>query len=204
MGVSTITSSLTINPDWISSIPESFRNISFEDCKDIPKKLVEDALHFMQKDLSLFFYGKWGSGKTTLAFALMHWYMQQGSKIQYGSLWPAYITGKSFYSKLLQASKSFEGDSYEIEKWSTKPDLIFIDDIDKISATEHFKMQLFEIINNRMINNFQTLITSNLQPDDMSEIFDGALVSRMNDQTKWKCIKFPPKDLRKLKVLEYT
>ena len=119
-----------------------------------------------------------------------------------GYFWPNYVTGKELDSRLLKAVKSDNGDSWEIEKWSIS-NLLFIDDIDKVTATDRFKFQLFEIINYRMINNLPSIITSNLQPDEMSQIFDGALVSRIGDQTKWKCMRFPSKDLRKIKVLEY-
>lgn len=188
--------------NWLKCIPEFFRNISLESCLDIPPNLVADALKFITANppFSLFFYGKWGAGKTTLAFALIRHLMQ--TLATRGYFWPNYITGKELDSRFLKATKSDGGDSWEIEKWSIS-NLLFIDDIDKVTATDRFKFQLFEIINYRMINNLPSIITSNLQPDEMSQIFDGALVSRIGDQTKWKCLRFPPKDLRKIKVLEY-
>lgn len=185
---------------WLSTIPENFRGVSFESCSDLNPKLVKFAQDCIDKKLSLYFYGDWGSGKTTLSFALIRYLMQTVAKKRY--FFPNYITGKDLDSRLLKAIKSDCGDRAEIERW-TDVNLLFIDDLDKVTATERFKMQLFELINNRMSRNLQTIITTNCSPQEISELIDGALASRFGDESKWQVIQFPKKDLRKTKVNKF-
>ncbi len=185
---------------WISVIPENFKNVSLESCKDLNPKMVEFCKDALKKGNSLYFYGEWGCGKTTLSFALIRYLMQTRARKRY--FWPNYITGKDLDSRLLQAIKSDYGDKGEVEKWATV-DLLFIDDLDKVTATERFKMQLFELINLRMSNNLQTIITTNCSPQDISQLIDGALASRFGDESKWQVIEFPKKDLRKTNIKKF-
>jgi len=149
---------------------------------------------------SLYLYGVWGSGKTTFAFALIRELMRWMPIQNY--FWPNYMFSRDLDNALLRAVKSDDGDTYEIEKW-IESDLLFIDDVDKVTATERFKMQLFDIVNKRMMKSRPTIITSNARPNDLSQIIDGALVSRMADDSKWKLIQFPNRDLRKTKVMTF-
>jgi DNA replication protein DnaC len=151
---------------------------------------------------SLYLYGVWGSGKTTFAFALIYCIMKNLKKGFY--FWPRYFSGKQLGNKMLEAMKSQEGDEWQLNDFSTM-DLLFIDDIDKAQTTDRFKSQLFEVINNRYVNNLPTIITSNLEAENeqLSSVFDGSVISRMSDTKKWQAIGFPKKDLRKMIPLEF-
>ena len=79
-------------------------------------------------------------------------------------------------------------------------DLLFIDDLDKVTGTERFKNQIFHIIDSRKIHNRPTIITCNLEPSELPTILDGSVVSRMSDESRWSILKFPPEDIRKKKL----
>lgn len=201
-----MTASLNSNPyavlfhRWLEVVPFQYKGIDLSTCTEIKSELIEYAKKALKSGLSLYFYGEWGCGKTTLAYALVRHMLEDKIRTQY--FWPRYFSAKEFDSLLLKGSKSEEGDSFILSEMSTH-DLLFIDDIDKINPSERFKNQLFEIINARIINGKQTIITSNCAPTDISQIIDGAVSSRISDKSKWTVIKFPNGDLRKLNTITF-
>lgn len=187
---------------WLSVIPEDYRKITLTECKQLPAKLLDFGEEWANSypPKSLYLYGDYGSGKTTFAFALIRQLIRKINGCGY--FWPNYLTGRQLDSALLKAVKTDGGDEWELEKYSTS-ELLFVDDIDKVSATERFKLQLFEIINRRLINNKPTIITSNFEPRELGNLIDGAVVSRMGDIRKWQLVNFPKKDLRRLNTLSF-
>ncbi len=180
---------------WASSIPEEYRNIRLEDCKELPQKLVAFGEEWVRKVpfKSLYLYGQYGCGKTTFAFALIRKLLEKIKGCGY--FWPSYLSARQLDTRLLKASKREDTDQEEIERLIAL-DLLFIDDIDKISASERFKLQFFEIIDGRLKNKKPTIITSNCMPTELGNLLDGAVISRIGNTAKWDMIKFPLKDLR--------
>ncbi len=180
---------------WASSIPEEYRNIRLEDCKELPPKLMAFGEEWASKMplKSLYLYGQYGCGKTTFAFALIRKLFEKIRGRAY--FWPCYLSARQLDTRLLKASKQEDTDQEEIERLS-EVDLLLIDDIDKVSASERFKLQLFEIIDGRLKNKKPTIITSNCMPTELGNLLDGAVISRIGNPAKWDMIKFPLKDLR--------
>lgn len=185
---------------WINLLPEEYKDITFSSCRDIKPELIEYTKKALDSSVSLYFYGKWGCGKTTLAFALIRYVLEKKLKDQY--FWPRYFSAKEFDCLLLAGSRSDQGDGYILNEMSTH-DMLFIDDIDKISPSERFKNQLFEVINVRNIKCKPTIITSNCAPSEISQIIDGAVASRLGDKSKWSVISFPNTDLRKIQEIKF-
>lgn len=204
--------------DWIRCVPDEYRNVTLDSCVDLKTSIIELGKNWAnQRPLkSLYIYGDWGSGKTTFVYAILR-YLQDihfertpsqivspyTGELERNFISPIYVkhlTGKDLDAKLLKASRYEDGDEYEIQNFSDCQ-ILFIDDIDKVSGSQRLKLQIFEIINRRKITNKPTIITSNLAPSELTETFDGSVVSRMNDETKWMILKFPNGDLRKKKVM---
>ncbi len=164
-------------------------------CQSLPKTLVDDGFKYASSFplKSLYLYGIYGSGKTTFAYAVITQVMINLQRKGY--FWPMWVSAKSFDNQLLQAIKADGGDEWIMEKYS-ETDLLYIDDIDKISPTARCASQLFEIINRRMDNNLPTIITSNCDVSDFGKLFDGSLSSRMRDVRYWDIMWFPDRDLR--------
>lgn len=182
---------------WLDCVPPLYSPYTLKNCLDLPSDArsfgSEWALTFPNK--SLFLWGAYGSGKTTFAFALIRELIRNHCPTRY--LWANHMTGRQMDSKLLKALKE-EGDEWEIKRYSQE-DVLFIDDIDKISPTDRFKSQFFEIINSRLINNKCTIITSNCKLSELGTLFDGSVLSRMKDTQRWQIIQFPDRDLRQVK-----
>lgn len=168
-----------------------YAEYTLDKCVAIPKVLKDHAVECIASKVSIYLHGTWGSGKTTFAFSLLN-DMMKGSSFGF---WPRFTSARELDNALLKAVKSEEGDSYELSKW-IECDLLFIDDIDKVKPTERFKHQVFEIINQRYVAKKLTVITSNKEPRELSEVFDGSVVSRICDKNVWKIISLPKKDLR--------
>jgi hypothetical protein len=187
---------------WLSVIPLEYRDISLQKCDKLPPKLLEYGENWFKSFplKSLYLFGEYGSGKTTFSFAVIRALMELWARKVY--IWPRYFTGRELDSRLLQASKHESGDEWEISSLA-QCDLLFIDDIDKVGATDRFKLQLFEIVNRRSISHRPTIITSNCEPIQLTGLLDGAVVSRIGDPSKWQIIQFPNTDLRKFNQLTF-
>ena len=107
-------------------------------------------------------------------------------------LWPRYFTSPELDGRLLKASKSDEGDEYEIKNISSQ-DILFIDDLGRETKSDRLKRQYFEILNYRYTNQLPTILTSNYDLDQLGEILDGSISSRIQE---WKVLKFKSRDLR--------
>ncbi len=176
---------------FLKRLHPSYQDVSLDNCKLLPQRLVDWGRLWAKKHplQSLFFLGTYGSGKTWFAHALIR---EVFKNIQ-GFWWPRIYTAPELDSKLLKASKSESGDS-EIIRMIADEDLLMIDDFGRESKSERLKRQYFEIFNKRYINQKPTIITSNFNYEELSDLLDGAVVSRMQS---WKMLQFPKKDLRR-------
>ena len=187
--------------DWLNAIPEEFRDASFESSLFPPRTQfgLNWAKAFPLK--SMFIFGGYGTGKTTFAFsAIREAFVHVNQRFYF---WPRYVTGRQLSTRLLKASKAFDGnDEWEIETWS-EVDLLFIDEIEKVEAHERFRSQFFEIFNRRHAAKKPTIVTSNCEPKALGTILDPAIISRMSDKTKWEMKSFGEIDLRMTKKEAY-
>lgn len=181
----------------MNSIPSEFRNVYIADCDELPHELTPFSLDWVksQSKKSLYISGVYGAGKTTYVFALINTLLKHLGSSTY--FWPTYFSAKKLDHVLLQALRHLDGDEYVLEDLSTR-DLLFVDDIDKINVTERNKAQICEIINRRYMYDRPTIFTSNHERSELTELFDGSVISRMRDLRKWYSIQFPDKDIRKI------
>jgi DNA replication protein DnaC len=185
---------------WLELLPQQYKKMELKDLKQVPEKLILRGVEWPKDDqlMSMYLFGPWGSGKTSFAISLIRHAMETLN--QKGYFWPKMFTALELDKKLLAASRDTEIGDYQMIKDIAEEDLLFIDDLDKINPSDRFKSQFFEIINQRYMKNLPTIITSNVMPSDLAQLLDGSIVSRMSDADKWRIIKFPDRDLRKLKI----
>lgn len=150
---------------------------------EIAKKYAEDWEKFKEEGTGLIFIGKYGTGKTHLAFAIANYLLNKGVPVVYETLINLMERLKSGYDK------ENDIDYYEIIKLYCECDLLIIDDLGKEKLSEWVLEKLFQIINTRYENMLPILITSNYNEKDMikrlSSGNDGiaaeSLVSRLNE-----------------------
>lgn len=190
-------SSLSLTPDekgfFGHAAPEMYRHASIDSLALPLVGLTDFARSWAQQTpfSSIFMTGTYGSGKTYFAFALIREAFRVMRKKGY--FWPKYYSSTALDAKLRKASMHEDGDEYTLREIGEE-DLLFIDDLGKETRSDRLKRQYFEIINYRYSKKLPTIVTSNYTLDQLSEIIDGSISSRMQE---WMFLKFPNIDMRK-------
>lgn len=153
---------------------------------DIKENIPARYINEMDKNLiqimrisenSLFITGDCGSGKTSLAFGILHYHLLRGNKAKYIS-YPEYL-------HKLKHLKS-EGDTTlhsEIMNISDHEGLLILDDVWADPPSDLDTETLYLIINSRYLHNRLTIIISNM---DLEQIAyrDCRLASRIQSMCK--------------------
>lgn len=150
---------------------------------EIAKKYAEDWEKFKEEGTGLIFIGKFGTGKTHLAFAIANYLLNKGVPVVYETL----------INLMEQVKFGYEKDAdigyYEIIRLYCECDLLIIDDLGKEKLSDWVLEKLFQIINTRYENMLPILITTNYNEKEiikrLSYNNDGiaaeSLVSRLNE-----------------------
>lgn len=142
------------------------------------------------KRQSYFIHGDVGTGKTHLAVALIRGYFEQrpvkevheadGRKIRYRPAVPRIV---SVPDLLMEIRQVFSGQSQKTEGGIIRDygeyRLLFLDDIGVEKATEWALQTLYTIIDRRYRDMRQTVITSNLNLNDLAAKVGDRIVSRI-------------------------
>lgn len=150
---------------------------------EIAKKYTENWEKFKEEGTGLIFIGKFGTGKTHLAFAIANELLNKGIPVVFETLINLMEKIKLGYEK--DADLGY----YEIIKLYCECDLLIIDDLGKEKLSEWVLEKLFQIINTRYENMLPILITTNYNEKQiikrLSYNNDGiaaeSLVSRLNE-----------------------
>jgi len=125
---------------------------------------------------SLFLTGHTGVGKTHLAIGLL---------IDYGHNEPNYYQFISVPKLILELHNDIKEDknyTARIKYLETVKTLV-LDDIGAEKTSEYVRSVLYELINSRLVDNKQTIITSNLSLQAIGEKIDERLASRISSYT---------------------
>jgi len=172
-----------------SVAPSAYANVSLENCDKQPLEYIEWARNWAIEPTSVFLCGGYGTGKTHFAFAMIREVFRACPR----KIWPRYFTSPTLDSRLLKAVKSEDGDEFALRD-AAEQDLLFIDDLGRETKSERLKRQYFEILNYRHVHHLPTILTSNFNLDQLGEVIDGAIASRIQE---WQTIEFTGRDLRK-------
>lgn len=150
---------------------------------EIARKYAEDWDKFKEDGTGLIFIGKFGTGKTHLAFAIANYLLNNGVPVIFETL-------INLMEKLkLSYGRTESLDYYDIIKLYCECDLLIIDDLGKEKLSEWVLEKLFQIINSRYENMLPIIITTNYNEEQiinrLSSNNDGvaakSLVSRLNE-----------------------
>ena len=176
----------------------SFENFSldyYED-KETVTAAKETAMDFCKNfdniSYNLFFYGQTGLGKTFLSSIIAKNLLDSGKTVIYE-----------------RATKMFSlYDDYKFKDYSLKSeveklydcDLLVIDDLGSEFITKNGVSFLFDLVNDRLINNKKIIINTNLEISQFSENYTVRLTSRIYE--KFKIFGFKGEDIRIKKLLK--
>lgn len=158
---------------------------------EIKENLIFFADNFEQsKKQNLIFIGKTGVGKSFLAKSLAKTVISNG----FTALFCTMFAINNHFLKI--HTSNINSRQLEFERY-TKPDLLIIDDLGTEPMLKNVtKEYLLLLLNDRVINNKKTIITTNLMPDDIIDRYEERIFSRLFDKSRSVCIKFEGKDLR--------
>lgn len=186
----------------------------------VAKAYIEDVLTFVNRGVGLFLYSVpnqlnkmgTGTGKTTVATAIGNSYLreriiqQATGEEQIGFQPTVFIRMAEFQNTY---NNQYKGTFEEKEKATTKfnrmvtrfkhAELLILDDISLRSATENFTNLLYELLDDRYINEKPVIFTSNFPLEKIGEILSPQIQSRIDGMTEQ--IAFKGADKRKGGIL---
>jgi len=146
---------------------------------------VEKSLSAVLDGLSLFLTGSVGTGKTHLAVALMmEWgkkfIVQDDSLIPYGKKpYPLFLSSSEFFLQLKDTFGDSKVSEQDIIQQYDRSPLLVIDDIGSEKISDWSRQMFYVLIDRRYRNQKQTIITSNLNLKQISELIDDRISSRI-------------------------
>lgn len=165
-----------------------------EDCYTEMKKVynacVSYASDFGHSSPSLLFYGRTGLGKTHLSLAIAREAIQKGNEVIYDSV----------INLLQQVEKEHFGREHaEIDTLSLllQADLLILDDLGAEFDTPFYTSTIYNIINTRLNRGKPTIISTNLEFQDIRHRYEERIVSRLF--AVYECFHFVGTDVRLLK-----
>lgn len=166
---------------------------------DIIKGALNKAMTFadtFEKNHSnLYIYGDAGTGKTYMSSCIANRVLQRGYSVYYQSAF-----------RLLDMMEKLKFGRYDDDervnveyaaKYTYDVDLLIIDDVGTEFVTAYSSAALFDIVNTRLAEGRSTVISSNLGPVKISEIYGTRFASRITGS--FDTMRFIGRDLRRVK-----
>lgn len=172
-------------------LPRRYENSNFDtyiEKSDNQKKMKECCLEWLENDKGLYLGGGIGCGKTHLAISCI-----KELALKYDSNCMKF---RPVSELLLQIRETFndkngEDESDIVEKYSNYTYLV-LDDFGNQKVSEFVVETLYLIINARYnANKNKIIITSNLELQELSKMFDDRIASRLNEMCKVTYFKLP-------------
>ena len=140
-------------------------------------------------DTNLLFYGDTGLGKTFMSSYIAKEILDKGYTVIYQTAFKMFDVIKDYQFRTVDSN--IEKDTYEN---LFECDLLIIDDLGMELTNAFTVSELFTILNTRLLSGKKTIISTNLYPAQLGELYTERIFSRIFD--KFKMIKFIGADLR--------
>ena len=96
----------------------------------------------------------------------------------------------------IMRKNQFDGSEARAVEGVMDCDLLFIDDLGTEPQTKNTSGYLFQVINERNMNDRHTIISTNLNPERMEGMYEQRVASRLMDVSRTTAIRFYGEDLR--------
>lgn len=144
------------------------------------------AENFTPESYSILISGSTGLGKTHLSLAVANKVLEKGYSVVYDSA----------INILREIEKEHFNRAYgsEMTDLVMQTDLLILDDLGTENNTPFYSSTIYNIINTRLNRHKATIISTNLDNDDIAERYEARVVSRLN--TQYANIQFSGTDIR--------
>ena len=183
----------TFSFDWYSDVPDPQFGISarknMEKCYKI---CAEYAHHFRQQRKNLLLFGAPGLGKTFLSACIAREVSGQGLSV-------VYVTAGHVFEQFehQKFSRQDEEESTADVDRVLSCDLLILDDLGTEMTTAFVQSALYQIINTRLMKHLDTILNTNLTPDELGRRYSPQIASRIEGE--YQILPFFGEDIRKLK-----
>lgn len=154
----------------------------FNSCKKYAENFDTDST-------SLYFYGRTGLGKTHLSLAIANEAIKKGYNVLYGSV-------INFLNKMEKEKFGRIEASVDTEELLIDADLLILDDLGAEFSTAYTVSALYNVINSRVARGVPTIISSNLDLEELKSRYPESIASRIIGT--YATVKFIGKDIRQL------
>ncbi len=159
------------------------------------RETAEDAMFkaiaFIEKigepDNHLLIYGDTGVGKTYLS----HCILAEAMARKYATL---YFTAYDFFEIMADAKFTRSNGQETSDAAILSSDLLIIDDLGTELGNSFTASSLFRVVNERILSNKSTIISTNLMPDELSDRYTERITSRIFSH--YSLIKLIGEDIR--------
>lgn len=158
------------------------------------KRAVAECKHFIEdfdnKPKNILIYGDTGVGKTFLSNCVAKELLEKGYSV-------IYFTAFQFFDILSKGVFQKDADAIAAHQNIYDCDLLIIDDLGTEFANAFTSSQLFLCVNERILRNKSTIISTNLNMSDLAEMYSERVPSRIS--SNYTVIKLFGDDIRILK-----
>lgn len=167
--------------------PRSIMQKTLKTCRDY-------AYNFSMKSESMLFSGNTGLGKTFLSACIARVVADQGFSVVYES------AGKMFTALERARFEGGEENRRQAEKYS-ECDLLIVDDLGTELPGQFVTSALYTLVNDRLLEGKPTIISTNMQAEDLSRRYSPQIASRLRGS--YRRVAFVGQDIRLLKNRGY-
>lgn len=174
-------------------VPLRWREAAFNNCPDLPPDLLERARRWAETPAGmLYLYGPKGSGKSSLAVAILRDVFETGTYHPSACL---YIAERDYLNSRKPHYDDYSGQTFPPHDDDFgKVQLLIFDDLGASRLTPWGQGEIAGLLERRHGDDLPTLITSNLDLQAIGEVVDPRVASRLaEDGQVWQ---FPARDLR--------
>ena len=150
----------------------------------------EYARQFTNHSSSILMFGKTGRGKTHLSLAIANRVLQNGYNVLYDS-------AINFLRQVEKEHFGRGGSNDDTLDTLLSCDLLILDDLGTEFHKQFYQSTVYNIINTRMNRDLPTIISTNLNHNEISALYDERITSRI--YTTYTCLHFVGQDVRVLK-----
>lgn len=148
------------------------------------------AENFGADSINLLFHGGTGLGKTFLSGCIAREVSRKGFSVVYETT----VAALSAYEEMkFHASGAAE----ERVRLLQSCELLILDDLGTEMITEFTRSALYTLINTRLLNRKKTIISTNLDPDDLARVYTPQIASRLLGE--YQDLPFVGTDIRRLR-----
>ena len=184
----------TFDFDLYSKEPDYEQNLSpyqrmeknYDACRDY-------AYEFSPKSGNLLLSGDPGLGKTFLSASIARVVSESGRSVVYDT---ASHIFERFEARKFDRSEDGDAAVDDVDRY-LRCDLLIIDDLGTELTTSLVQSALYQLVNERLMTNRKTIISTNLNPDEIGRRYGAAILSRITGN--YRILPFFGDDIRKLK-----